>query len=124
LRVIFLIFQYIMDNKHYIGLRIMNKKTLEGKFIEAILPYLIFGISIAVAVSLIVIFFYLFMWGLIIGLVLWGIMTLKEKFFPSTDKAHVSHKVLHVEEDGSVVVEEDRTHSSVKPKKRTHRGDK
>lgn len=101
----------------------MNKKISEGKFVEAILPYLILGISIAVAVSLIVIFFYLFMWGVIIGFVLWAIMVIKEKFFPTADKNH-SHKVLHVEEDGSVVVEEDRPHASTKPKKRTPRGDK
>lgn len=88
----------------------MSKKNLEGKFIETIIPYLVFGISIAVVVSLIVLFFYLFMWGVIIGLVLWAIMAVKEKIFPSPKSQNTSHKVLHVEEDGSVVVEEKRTH--------------
>jgi hypothetical protein len=99
----------------------MSKKNLEGRFIETIMPYLVFGISIAVVVSLIVLFFYLFMWGVIIGLVLWAIMALKEKIFPSSQEKDVSHKVLHVEEDGSVVVEEESFNSSHSSQKRTRR---
>ena len=98
----------------------MKKKDLEGKIIETLMPFLVFGISIAVVISLIVLFFYLFMWGVIIGFVLWAIMTLKEKFFSSKEK-DIFHKVLHVEEDGSVVVEGESIHSSEQSQKRTRR---
>ncbi len=98
----------------------MKENKFDKKSLPSILPFLLLGIGIAILVSLIVMFFYLFMWGVIIGFILWAIMTLKEKFFPTAKGQDSNHKVLHVEEDGSVVVEEESSPSAHKPHVHKH----
>lgn len=57
---------------------------------DKIVAFLILGVSLVIAVVLLIFMFYLIMWGAIIGFVLWGIFTLKEKLFPSTVSPTVS----------------------------------
>lgn len=52
-------------------------------WLEKIVPFLILGVSVAIAAALFIFMFYLFIWGVVIGAILWGIFIIKEKFFPS-----------------------------------------
>lgn len=49
--------------------------------LERIVPFVILGFSLVLAVILLIFMFYVFVWGAIVGFVLWGIVALKEKFF-------------------------------------------
>lgn len=63
----------------------MNQtKNLSKNYVAAkIIPYLILGISLTIAVAFLILIFYLLVWGIVVGLILWCVMMLKEKFFPS-----------------------------------------
>jgi len=47
---------------------------------ENIVPFLILGVSIALLVGFFIMFSYILFWGLIIGLVLWGLAFVKNLF--------------------------------------------
>lgn len=57
---------------------------------DQIYAFFIIGFGIAMAVALLILFFYLFVWGAIIGLVLWGVMLIKIKFFSAKTKAFLA----------------------------------
>jgi hypothetical protein len=53
------------------------------KFIENIIPFVVIGVGIAIVIALLFMFFYVAIWGLIIGGALWVGMMAKEYFFPT-----------------------------------------
>lgn len=53
---------------------------------DSIVPFIILGISIAVFVALIVLLSYVFIWGLVIGGILWLVAFVKEQLFPRNKK--------------------------------------
>jgi hypothetical protein len=59
----------------------MNDKL--QKIIENLLPFVIVGIAIALFIGLLFMFFYIAVWGLIIGGVLWLTTLVKQYFFPN-----------------------------------------
>lgn len=61
----------------------------KNRFAEKIIPFLILGISVAISVAALILFAYLFVWGVLIGFVLWGLAALKEKFFSSSKHGRV-----------------------------------
>lgn len=63
----------------------MNDKF--QNFIESIIPFLLFGIAIALGIGLVIVFSYVLFWGLVIGLVIWVIFWIKNYFYPTT-KTH------------------------------------
>ncbi|CDZ75863.1 hypothetical protein BN59_00122 [Legionella massiliensis] len=48
--------------------------------LENIVPFLILGIGIALLIGFFIMFSYILFWGLIIGLVLWGLTFVKNLF--------------------------------------------
>ncbi len=58
----------------------MNDKMQQ--FLETLIPYLIFGVMIAIFLGLLYIFSYLLVWGIIIGAIVWGVATAKNYFYP------------------------------------------
>ncbi|MBS0358828.1 MAG: hypothetical protein JSS53_06145 [Proteobacteria bacterium] len=50
-------------------------------FFENIMPFVIIGVSIALSILAIIVFAYVFIWGLIIGLLLFSVAYIKERFF-------------------------------------------
>jgi len=58
-------------------------KNQRISFIDSLVPFLIIGISIAVFVALMVLLSYVILWGLLIGGILWIVLFIKEKLFPS-----------------------------------------
>ena len=51
----------------------MNDKLqrIFGQLIITILPYIIAGIAITFAIGLLILFYYVVIWGIVIGIVLW-----------------------------------------------------
>ena len=58
-------------------------KNQRISFIDSLVPFLIIGVSIAVFVALMVLLSYVILWGLLIGGILWVVLFIKEKLFPS-----------------------------------------
>lgn len=52
------------------------------RFIETIIPFLIIGFLIAITGVMVIMFLYILLWGLAIGLVLSTLAWLKNKIFP------------------------------------------
>lgn len=53
------------------------------KIIENLLPFVIVGVAIALFIGLLFMFFYIAVWGLVIGGVLWLATLVKQYLFPS-----------------------------------------
>lgn len=66
----------------------MTKNQAKHVWIARVLPFFIFGISITISIALFILLFYVFVWGAVIGLVLWAAAALKEQFFPKTATTH------------------------------------
>ena len=56
--------------------------------INSIVPFLMLGVVVSLMIGLLLMFSYILVWGLLIGVILWIVASVKEYFFPST----VSHK--------------------------------
>lgn len=52
------------------------------KIIENLIPFAVIGVAIALFITLLFMFFYVAIWGLIIGGILWAGMMVKEYLFP------------------------------------------
>jgi hypothetical protein len=62
----------------------MNKQFSFGKIFENLVPFLIAGVAIALFFGLLFMFSYVLIWGIMIGGILWIVMTIKQFLFPST----------------------------------------
>jgi hypothetical protein len=49
-------------------------------FFKQLPPFILIGISIALAIAIFIVFSYVLLWGLVIGAMLWGITTLMQYF--------------------------------------------
>lgn len=66
---------------------------------DQIYAFFVIGFGIAIAVALLILFFYLFVWGAIIGLILWAVVFIKMKFFPSkANDFFVVNRIIDVTE--------------------------
>ena len=54
------------------------------KIFENLIPFILIGIAIAIFIGLLFMFFYVAVWGLIIGGVLWLVALAKQYLFPGT----------------------------------------
>lgn len=66
----------------------MNDKLQQA--LQTLIPFIVLGVAIALAIGLLVMFSYVFLWGLLIGAVLWIIALAKQYLFttPKIDKEH------------------------------------
>ncbi|MCL9685273.1 hypothetical protein [Legionella maioricensis] len=76
----------------------MNDKL--QKFFENLLPFVLVGVAIALVIGLLFMFFYIAVWGLIIGGILWLIALIKQYLFPD--------KTIKNEEEGRVIEHDDK----------------
>lgn len=53
------------------------------KIIEQITPFLLLGIGIAFAIGMLILFFYVLVWGILIGGIIWLAYFIKNYFFPA-----------------------------------------
>lgn len=59
----------------------MNEKFPLAKIFEALVPFVIAGMAIALFLGLLFMFSYVLIWGIIIGGTLWLVATIKQMFF-------------------------------------------
>lgn len=72
----------------------MNDKI--EKIIENIVPFIVIGVGIAIVIGLLFMFFYVAIWGIVIGAILYLIALAKQYFFPSeSDKKEQGRIIEH-----------------------------
>ncbi|BCA96721.1 hypothetical protein TUM19329_30820 [Legionella antarctica] len=76
----------------------MNEKM--QKIFENLLPFVVVGVAIALFIGLLFMFFYIAVWGLIIGGVLWLIALAKQYLFPD--------KSTRKEDEGRIIEHDDK----------------
>ena len=54
------------------------------QFLQQLPPFIILGVSIALAVGVFILFSYVLLWGVLIGAILWGANLLVQYFKPSS----------------------------------------
>ncbi|HAU1836680.1 TPA: hypothetical protein JBJ69_02810 [Legionella pneumophila] len=64
------------------------------KLIENIVPFIVIGVGIAIVVALLFMFFYVAIWGVIIGGILWLGALAKEYFFPSKSSKKEQGRII------------------------------
>lgn len=57
----------------------MNNKL--ARVLGQLLPYIIAGIAIISAIGLLILFYYIVIWGILVGLILWLVAFVKQHFF-------------------------------------------
>jgi len=71
-----------------------------NRFIDKIAPFIVIGVSIAVLAALLIVFFYVLLWGLLIGTILYIFVVIKNKFFRKKTKlVHSKRKGRIIEHD-------------------------
>ncbi len=59
----------------------MNNKL--SKIIEQLIPFIILGVAIALVIGLFIMLSYALIWGLCLGAFIWGVVMIKNYFFPT-----------------------------------------
>lgn len=54
------------------------------KAFENLMPFIMLGVAIAIVIGLVFMFFYIALWGFVIGAVLWLITLIRQYFFPTS----------------------------------------
>jgi len=76
----------------------MNKKF--GILLQSIIPFLVLGFAIAIMIGLLTMFFYIILWGFLIGGALWLIAAVKHLIFPpKNDKPSQGRIIEHHRDD-------------------------
>lgn len=57
----------------------MNNKL--ARVLGQLIPYIIAGITIISAIGLFILFYYIVIWGIVVGLILWLATFIKQRFF-------------------------------------------
>ena len=57
----------------------MNDKL--ARILGQLIPYIIAGIAIISVLGLLILFYYVVVWGIVTGLILWLVAFIKERFF-------------------------------------------
>lgn len=65
------------------------------RLFQPFFPFILIGMSIALVISLFVLFSYILLWGIVIGATLWGISILKKVFFPKPIKPSKGRVIEH-----------------------------
>ena len=72
-----------------------------NRFIDKIAPFIVIGVSIAVLAALLIVFFYVLLWGLLIGTILYVFFVIKNKLFRKKEK------VVQPERKGRIIEHDD-----------------
>lgn len=64
------------------------------KVLENLVPFIVIGVGIALLIALLFMFFYVAIWGVVIGGILWLAALAKQYFFPSEPSQKDSGRVI------------------------------
>ena len=67
------------------------KNTIK-RLIDAILPFILLGVAVAIFIALFVFFSVILFWGLVIGTVIYLVSVIKNKFFPNKSRRQQSQQ--------------------------------
>ena len=70
--------------------------------INSIVPFVMLGVAISLIIGLAIMFSYVLVWGILIGVILWIAASVKEYFFPSTttqSKVIIRGRIIEHKED-------------------------
>lgn len=70
-------------------------------FLEKLTPYLIAGISIVLFIAMLIVLSYVLIWGLVIGLIMFAFVYIKQRFFPSKKPKPTTGRII--DQDGNEV---------------------
>lgn len=68
------------------------------RFIESLAPYLIIGVAIALLVGILIMLSYVLVWGLLVGVVLWGIVRIKLFLTQKSSSTIQSGRIIEYED--------------------------
>ncbi len=75
-------------------------KNSFSAILDRFIPYLIMGVAIALAFAILIMLFHVIIWGALIGIVIFVIMFIKQKFFPSKpSKDAKSGRIIEHDDD-------------------------
>ncbi|WP_133130410.1 hypothetical protein [Legionella yabuuchiae] len=78
----------------------MDKKL--QNILEQLIPFIILGIGIALAIGLLIMFSYVLVWGIVIGGIIWLVYFVKSYFFPSHSPKKKNGRIIeHNDKDRS-----------------------
>ncbi|GGI88819.1 hypothetical protein [Legionella impletisoli] len=78
----------------------MDKKF--QNILEQLIPFIILGIGIALAIGLLIMFSYVLVWGIVIGGVIWLVYFVKSYFFPDKAASKKNGRIIeHDDKDRS-----------------------
>lgn len=75
----------------------MNKKLQQ--MMESLVPFVILGIGIALAIGLLIMFSYVLVWGVLIGGVIWIIYFIKSYFFNHSKPQEGKGRIIEHDDD-------------------------
>ncbi|KTD23011.1 hypothetical protein [Legionella londiniensis] len=73
----------------------MNNKFQQ--LLEQLIPFIVLGIGIALAIGLLIMFSYVLVWGVLIGGVIWLVYFIKNYFFPGPSENQKKGRVIEHE---------------------------
>ena len=65
-----------------------------NKFIQELPAFLVIGVAIAFTAALFILFFYVLMWGAIIGGIIWLVFVVKNYFFPKKPPSQHKGRII------------------------------
>lgn len=70
------------------------------RILENLVPFILLGIALALFVGLFIMFSYVVVWGLFIGVILWGVSLIRDFFSPQKQKSASQGRVIeHKDQD-------------------------
>lgn len=69
-------------------------KITVQEIVEQFVPYVIIGVGIALVVGLFIVLSHVFLWGLVLGAILWIGITIKNYILPSASSANKKGRVI------------------------------
>ncbi|OGV40436.1 MAG: hypothetical protein A3F46_04185 [Legionellales bacterium RIFCSPHIGHO2_12_FULL_42_9] len=70
--------------------------------INSIVPFVLLGIAVSLIIGLAIMFSYVLVWGILIGVILWIVTSIKEFFFPSAttqNKVVIRGRIIEHKDD-------------------------
>ena len=76
-------------------------KNKVQKALEQLFPYIMLGVSITLVIGLFMMLSYVFIWGALLGGVIWLAVTIKNYLFPSLSSKENEGRIIDHDDKGS-----------------------
>lgn len=76
---------------------IMNNKLQQ--LLEQLIPFILFGIAIALVIGLFIMISYVLVWGIMLGAIIWAGYAIKNYFFPPYSPEKKDGRIIEHDDD-------------------------